>query len=480
MPEQHSPGVLLLGAGDRGRGYSDWILRNPGRIRIAGVAEPDDARREYIRERHGLPSRACFSDWHDALAADLPTDAVIVATQDQMHSLPAIRALEQGRHVLLEKPMAPTRDEVLAIASAARKSAGSLTVCHVLRYNSFFKAVKQVVTDGLLGEIQSIFHAENVSYYHFAHSYVRGNWGNTKTSSPIILAKSCHDLDILCWLADSPPVWVSSVAGQGFFTSANAPQGVPNRCSDGCPAASMCLYEAERTYLKGVPLKTAIARGSGPLALAARFGLRYPRFAARVPGLSRYAVWKEWPTSTLTTDLTEDGIRAALRNGPYGRCVFRCDNDQPDHQDTIIRFDNGITATFRLHGRSHEEGRTMRIDGSRATLKGRFGSGTVLELHPHGSTKPIAIPVAGDILGHSEADAAIMQAWSEMVAPNSGSADRGPDGTRAGGIQAGGLSTDAQTSLVSHILAFAAHDSAITGKAQDLKWTTRDLVREPS
>ena len=450
------PAVLLLGAGDRGRVYTDWILRHAGRLRVVGVAEPDEARREYIRKAHHLPAGACFSDWQDALAADLSADAVIVSTQDQLHTGPAVSSLEQGLHVLLEKPMAPTRQEVLTIAAAG--AAGSLTICHVLRYSSFFNAVKGVVAGGALGDIQSIFHAENVSYYHFAHSYVRGNWRNSDTSSPLILAKSCHDLDILCWIAASAPVQVSSTAGQGHFIAANAPSGGPARCSDGCSVASTCLYEAERTYLRGVPLKTAVGRGSGPLALAARLGVAHPRLAAGLPGLSRYAVWKEWPTSTITSNLTTDGIRAALRDGPYGRCVYRCDNNQPDHQDTIITFANGITATFRLHGRSHEEGRTLRIDGSKATLRGKFGSGTVLELHPHGSTRTVNVPVKGDVLGHSEADDGLMEAWSMMV---SSADDARPVTDEC-------LSTDGATSLASHLLAFAAHESAVTGRTQDV------------
>jgi predicted dehydrogenase len=450
--DSQTPGVLLLGAGNRGRVYTDWILRHPGRLHVAGVAEPDDARREYIRRAHRLSTAVCFADWKDALAANLPAEAVIVSTQDQMHVGPAVQALERGLHVLLEKPIAPGRPEVLAIAQAATGASGSLTVCHVLRYSSFFNAVKDIVTDGVLGDIQSIFHAENVAYYHFAHSYVRGSWSNSNSSSPIILAKSCHDLDILCWIADAAPVRVSSVAGQGYFTEAHAPAGAPALCSDGCPAASTCLYEAERTYLHGVPLKTAVGRGSGPLAMAARLGAAHPRLAARIPGLSRYAVWKEWPTSAVTTDLTPDGIRAALREGPYGRCVYRCDNDQPDHQDTIITFANGITAAFRLHGRSHEEGRTLRIDGSKATLRGKFGSGTVLELHPHGSTTAVSIPVKSDLLGHSEADDGLMEAWSGMVS------------SRATG---GPLSSDAATSVTSHLLAFAAHESVVSGQTQD-------------
>ncbi|MFW5689985.1 MAG: hypothetical protein ACOC1U_10465, partial [Spirochaetota bacterium] len=198
------------------------------------------------------------------------------------------------------------------------------------------------------------------------------------------------------------------------------------------------------TYLRGEPVRRAIARGSGILAAAARFSLAAPRLAARLPGLARYHLWTEWPTSTIAPELTEDGIRDALEHGPYGRCVYRCDNDQPDHQDSVIAFENGITATFRLHGRSHEEGRTLRIDGSRATLRAKFGSGTSIEVHEHGRRTALRVPVSGDAVGHSEADAGLMDAWSRIFT-----------GERP--------LTDGSASLASHLLAFAAEESVRSG-----------------
>ncbi len=275
---KHKPAVLLLGAGDRGRVYTDWLLRHPDRMRVAAVAEPDQARREYIRTQHHLPPERCFNDWRKALEGNLQVDAVIVATQDRMHLGPATRALELGLHVLLEKPMAPTREEVLAIAAAEAQAAPaasgnatgsavrpSLTVCHVLRYSSFFSTVKELLAVGDLGDIQSIFLAENVAYYHFAHSYVRGNWSKSATSSPLILAKSCHDLDILCWLADAPPERVFSAAGLSFFTAQNAPEGAPQRCADGGPG----------------PVSTRLSR---PTCAACRSSAHWPPVRDRGPG----------------------------------------------------------------------------------------------------------------------------------------------------------------------------------------------------
>ncbi len=238
-------------------------------------------------------------------------------------------------HVLLEKPMVVEREDLFTILKAAgiaRDKGGSLTVCHVLRYSPFFRKIKEIIDSGVLGEVQSIYHAENISYYYYVHSYVRGNWRNSAESSPLIFAKSSHDLDLLQWFAGSRPVWISSTSSRSIFTGSNAPAGVPERCSDGCPAADSCLYEAEKTYLYGIPLKNA---------------------------LSREGIWK------------------ALETGPYGRCVYRCDNDQAEHQETVIKFESGVTASFRLHGLSVEEGRTLRI-----------------------------------FIGHSEADEGLMNSWS--------------------------------------------------------------------
>ena len=441
------PSVLLLGCGNRGRTYAEWIRRHPGRLALSSVADPDKRARDEIGDAHGIPESRRFTDWRDAInetRKSTAPDGIIIALQDHLHRDAAIASLAGSAHVLLEKPMATTKAATLEIARAAaenRARGGSLTLCHVLRYSSLFASVKRAVADGAIGAVQSIFLAENVAYYHFAHAYVRGNWRRSDTSSPLILAKSCHDLDIICWLADSIPESVASVAKRGFFRGENAPAGAPPRCTDGCPVAESCPYEALATYLHGVPLKKALARGRGPTPAAARFGVRFPQIAKRLPGLSRHHIWKEWPTSVITRELTEPGIRRALEEGPYGRCVYACDNDQPDHQETILSFPNGITATFRLHGRSHEGGRTLRIDGSTGTIRATFATRTELEIHTHGVRRPIRIPVSGSLVGHGEADAGLMAAWSDVFA----------------GVKP---ETDERASLASHLTAFAAVEAA--------------------
>jgi predicted dehydrogenase len=308
----------------------------------------------------------------------------------------------------------------------------------------------QMAIVGVIGDIYSIYHAENVSYYHMAHSFVRGNWRDSRDASPMILAKCCHDMDLIYWFAESNPRYISSFGGLHHFTRENAPEGAPLRCTDGCPAARDCQYHAVDTYLYGIPLKLGIAKtDAAATALAARFVLHFPGLSRYMPWLSRFVKWRLWPTSTITEELTEAGVMRALREGPYGRCVYRCDNDQVDHQETIVEFENGVTAMLKMHGHAEQEGRTLRIDGSRGTLRGRYGGGGRLEVHLHRTGKRIVYPVRTDLIGHFEGDRGIMENFVRVL-----------NGGR-------GL-TSATDSLQSHRMAFAAHTSRIEKRVIEL------------
>ncbi len=307
-----------------------------------------------------------------------------------------------------------------------------------------------MIDSGRIGRVRTIFHAENVAYYHMAHSYVRGNWRRSDLSSPIILAKCCHDLDLVAWYAGARPRRVASFGELGYFLSEAAPKGAPARCTDGCPVSADCPYDAVESYLHGAHMKRALASsGSMLISVAARLMCSWPRLAGALPGLSRYRIWKEWPTSTITNDLTEGGIMKALREGPYGRCVFRCDNDQVDHQETIIEFDNGVTATLRMHGLSAREERTIRIDGTAGTLRARFGGGSRIEIRRHGQRKCETYRIPGDVIGHGEGDAGVMDDFiSDLNAP---------------------IEERAQENyLAGHLLAFAADSSRLEGAVVDM------------
>lgn len=288
--------AVLVGAGNRGKdAYGAWALKNKHRLKFVAVAEPLAARREAFAEAHGLPPERCYSSWEELFAAGRLADVCFVATQDRQHTAPALAALELGYHVLLEKPMAVTEEDCHMLVEASEKAGRQLRVAHVLRYTRFFQTIKKAVEEGLIGKIVNINHSENVSYWHFAHSYVRGNWRRADESSPIVLAKTCHDLDIIYWLIGTPAIKVSSFGGLYFYRPENAPPGAPKRCLDGCPHLESCQWAAPRIYLKAEPL----------LQIGTRSRYFYNRFLAgaalRTPWLLNmlgrlYPPWKPWST----------------------------------------------------------------------------------------------------------------------------------------------------------------------------------------
>ncbi len=446
--------VALVGAGNRGRLYADILKQITRDVRVTAIAEPRLARREQTADRHGISAARQFEDWRSLFETlpDGPEQAVIIATGDRDHVDPACVALARGHQVLLEKPIAPDVAGIRAVQAATRERArrgGSLTVCHVLRYDPLFRYIREVLEEGVLGRLLSVYHAENVAWYHMAHSYVRGQWGNSRTSAPMILAKSCHDLDLLCWFARSNAARVAATAGQSVFTGEHVPAGAPERCTDGCPVAETCRYEAVRTYRDGVPIKQALAHTGGLLGAAARFALRYPGVARRLPLLARYSPWSEWPTSTITDDLSSEGIMHALRTGPYGRCVYRCDNDQPDHLEAVIRFESGVGASFRMHGQSSEEGRTLRMDGTEGSLHARFGDKHEVTIHRHGAKTSDTRRFRSAGIGHGTADRALMETWVRILTGRH--PPEPPD-----------------LAVESHLLAHAIHESTQTGRAVSL------------
>ena len=283
--------AILIGAGARGQIYARYAQEHPEELRIIAVAEPKADRRALMCRAYGIPADRAFSNWEDLMARPQMADAALICTLDDMHTEPTLAALKQGYHVLLEKPMSNSETECRAIAAAAEEAQRVLSVCHVLRYTPFYRTIKQLIDDGQVGEVASLSQVENVGYWHHAHSFVRGNWRCSEQTSPMILQKSCHDMDILLWLSGQRCTRVSSFGSLHHFDAAHAPQDAPLRCTDGCPHSVVCPYDAGKIYLTD------------------NVG---------------------WPTEMLTTDLSREGRLKALREGPYGRCVYHCDNDVVD------------------------------------------------------------------------------------------------------------------------------------------------------
>lgn len=399
--------AVLLGAGSRGlMAYGPYALTHPEELEFVAVAEPQVARRERFAAEHGIPPERQFDTWEALLAQGRLADLLFNCTQDQMHTSSTLVALEAGYDVLLEKPMAHTLPDNLRLVQAAAASGRLLATCHVLRYTAFFQTLRDILRSGRLGRIVNVDHRENLIYWHMAHSFVRGNWRAEASSAPMLLAKCCHDLDILGWLLGQRFTHVSSFGSLTAFRPEHAPPDAPLRCTDGCPHAENCKYHAPHFYAKD---------GDSYLLNAVAFD----------------------------TDAA-GRLELLATTSPYGRCVWHCDNTVVDHQTVALEAEDGTTVTLIMQGHGFEEGRTMRYDGTLGTLQARMGGagGNKITLRDHrsGLTEDIEVQDAGS--GHGGGDFGIVAAFLRAAR---GEAERD-------------LPT-ASESLESHLLAFAAEEA---------------------
>ncbi len=324
--------VVLIGAGSRGATYATYALEHPDRMQVIAVAEPRVEYRSRIARDHAIPADKTFSTWEEVASESKFADLVIIATQDSLHCDPAIAFASKGYDILLEKPMAPTESECQQIHDAVLSAGVTLAVCHILRYTHHTSRIKEIIDSGAIGQVVSVQHFEPVGYWHQAHSFVRGNWRNEKLSSPLLLAKSCHDLDWLHYIMGGKCTAVSSFGSLYHFKKENKPDGAGDRCID-CIVERECPYSARRFYL----------------------------------GLVRDGK-TGWPVNILTPDVSEESVSQALADGPYGRCVYSCDNDVVDNQVVILNYDGGRTATFSVNAFNNVGGRKTRIFGTRGEL----------------------------------------------------------------------------------------------------------------
>lgn len=455
--------AVLIGAGERGmESYGRWVLNNPGVFRFVAVAEPDTGRRERFAVEHNIPYEDCYASWEELLEKPRLAELAFICTPDHLHLEPGLAALNQGYHVMLEKPIAPTLEGSLQLVEAAERNGRLLQVAYVLRFAPFFQTVKKVIDEGRLGEIMTLSQRENVSYWHMAHSYVRGNWRRREESSPMILAKCSHDLDLLAWYAGAPAAAIASFGSLRHFRPEAAPAAVPQRCSDGCPIEAACIYSAIDIYVRLTPLiNVAKMAGQEPLSSLASAMQNFPSAieaaAEWVPPLKQFTEYSEWPVRIITDDYSREGRMRAVSDpaNPYGRCVYHCDNDVVDQQHVLIEFENGITATLIMHGHSYAEGRTLRIDGTRATLVGEaYPHKRRLVLHDKRSGQSEELINEGlrrSAAGHGGGDGGLMQALAKLL--------------RSGEAQPSRVAREA---LESHIMAFAADEARVQKKVVKL------------
>ncbi|UNK16149.1 Gfo/Idh/MocA family oxidoreductase [Paenibacillus sp. N3/727] len=403
--------VALIGAGLRGVNYLDYALQHPHELEVVAVAEPVVERRNSFKEKHSIADDMCFEHWDEFFAVPKLADAVLICTQDKQHFEPTMKALEAGYHVLLEKPMSPDARECMLMGEKASQMNRVFSICHVLRYTNFFSTIRELLQQGTIGQLMFIQHNENVGYWHQAHSFVRGNWRRKDESSPMILAKSCHDLDILLWLADAECVRVSSFGSLSHFKADQAPEGAALRCLDGCPVSDECLYYAPKQYLTSDT---------------------------------------NWPTSAISDDLSYEARYKALQEGPYGRCVYHCDNDVVDHQVVNLEFANSVTAAFTMSAFTRDVSRTLKLMGTKGEIRGAMEKNEIEIIHfGSGKVERISFEDMGGHVGHGGGDMGLIMDFLRLVRE---------DGKSQG-------LTSAHHSVQSHLMAFAAEQSRMDGNS---------------
>ena len=412
------PSVAIIGAGDRGSRYAR-ILTDLELGSVVGIAEPIDERRLDVASSAAVPPEGQFRDWRDMLARPRFADAVVVSTRDDRHHEPTIAALLAGYHVLVEKPMATTEAEASQMVLVAERAGRILAVCHVLRYTAYTTVLRDLIDAGTVGDIVSVEHLEPVGWWHHAHSYVRGNWRREDESTFMLMAKSVHDIDWLAHIVDLPAARVSSFGSLMHFRPENRPAGAADRCLD-CGVEPSCPYSAPRLYL-------SCLQPDRP---------------------------NRWPLSVVTSSRTREGVLSALREGPYGRCVYGCDNDVVDHQVVGIEYQGGATASFTMVAFSPHMFRRTRIFGSHGSLE---GDGTSIRLTDFrtGRESLIDVPTSGGPGaddGHGGGDEGLVRAFTQAV---------------RSGRSAPYLASAAE-SLASHRLTWSAERARLTGTVVEL------------
>ncbi len=405
---------IVIGAGSRGSIYGNWAVKHG--IEIAAIAEIRPERLAKAAQDWNVPENRCFTDPSQLFALGKIADAAIIATMDRDHYGHVMAALDCGYDILLEKPISPDPRECIEIEEKANALGRKITVCHVLRYTNFFGTIKEILDSGELGKIVAIKHSENIGNFHMAHSFVRGNWRNDTLSSPIIMQKSCHDLDILLWLTGSHCTKVAAFGGLSYFREENAPKGSSLRCQD-CPVSETCRFDAKKCYLP---------------------------------------VLGGWPADVVCLEQTEEALEEALRTGPYGRCVFRCDNNVCDHMSVIMEFENGVTATFSLTAQTSACHRNLHIMCEDGEILADDGQRQILVRHHISSQADSFIDRTVNVRtngsGHGGGDAGIMEDFTASI---------------------GGTTEDSRSSISksveSHLMACAIEQARLTGTVVDLK-----------
>lgn len=407
--------LALSGAGHRGAEvYGRHVFRHPEDLRFVAVAEPRIERREDFAAEHGIPAEKAFASGEDLFrAAAKIADAVIIAAPEELHVPQAKAALALGYDVLLEKPLAARVEDCRALAEEAAKNHRLLMVCHPLRHAPFFLTIKQLLAEGRIGRLISIQYNANVGFRQMAHFYVRGERNGAGKTGPLVLSEGAQDLDLLLWLAGADCVRVSSFGSLMFFRPENAPTGAAERCLENCAIEQACPFSARRIYL---------------------------------------GADTSWPISTISRDQSIEARTEALRTGPFGRCIYGCENAVLDHQVVAAEFANGVTAALNLCGLTHERSRAIKIMGSTGEIEGHLEKNEIA-LYTYADDLVTVMRPPRPETGRAGGDEGLMRAFAEAVRLHQ--RGREPDPAWVG--------------LQSHLMALAAEEARLQNRVVEMK-----------
>ncbi len=411
--------VAIIGAGTRGQwAYAPFSKQRPDLMKIVAVGEIDEARRKRCAEEYEIPAENVFESGEELLRHGKLADLAIVSTQDRQHHDHVIAAMRLGYDILLEKPAAVTIEDCLDIAATARECGSKVAVCHVLRYTMFYQLIKYYIDSGKIGDLVSINHTENVAWWHQAQGFVRGHWRNSEDSCPMILAKSCHDMDILRWLVGKPCLRVSSFGSLKHFRPECAPPGATERCYN-CPAKAGCPYDADKIYTY---------RTYGGLS-------------------SDYMMSAGLTDKPAPPGCEMEALKEAMRTGPYGRCVYHCDNNVVDHQVVNMEFEDDITATFTMCGFTRKFARDTNIFGTRGEIIADMENNIIRVTEFGHPTETIDVTkFTDDFSGHGGGDNRMLEEFLSYVRGDCPMSD---------------TLTTIDTSVESHIMALLAEESRL-------------------
>lgn len=414
----------ICGFGDRGSTYASMEKLFPDKMKVVAVADLNPDKVNKAKELYQIPEENCYLSGEEMLAQEKLADVMVVSTMDRQHVDHAIPALKKGYHILLEKPISPELSKCKEILEVAEQCPGKIIVCHVLRYTAFYNKLKELVSSGRIGDVVTVCSNENVGYWHQAHSFVRGNWRNSEETSPMILQKSCHDMDILTWIIGKKCKSVSSVGGIQLFKRECAPEGATAYCLGGCKAKDNCVFDAEKIYITSP--KTGCARGNS------------------------------WISSILSVENTVESTYGALKSGPYGRCVYQCDNNVVDHQQTNLLMEDGSTISFTMCAFTENCYRYFKAMGTKGEIEADMQS-NLIRVREFGKDEEVIDigTLTTDLKGHGGGDSGIVSDFLDMLLNDTEATER---------------TTTLPHSMESHFIALAAEESRLHGgKSVDLE-----------